>query len=528
MGVDTTCSVPLIAHIEPRLAYHHRDMRIPKWLDRPVVAVLAAGIIAGCLNFTYLARPSEHVFDEVYYAKDACLYIGGDAKECQIKDSGEKYWVRERGEVGSWVHPPMGKWMIAAGEALFGADPFGWRFSAAVFGALTVMITSSMMWLFFRSSLWAFLAGLLLATDGLFFVQSRLALLDVFLAFWVALGFLFLVLDRRWIHRRGNLADLDTDQHETTVPSGLSPETSAAVLPPETGLAPDTPVVTELPPTVPSPLWRPWRLAAGLALGAATATKWSGAFALVGAIVLSMIWETARRRRVKAAHPFRSAIRQEALGMILMLALAPAVVYVAAYIRWWMQNGFLPDQWWELQTAMREFHATLSRLKEGGKLAHPYQSRPWDWFPMARPVNFYFEGPGAQVLDLGNPALFWGSIIAIPYAVWRCRRDPRAQLLVVAVFAQYLPWFLPPLVDRVQFFFYMTPIVPFMVLAAAYALRDLARFRPRSATRRPFAPLAAGLIVVHLALFAYFWPVLTASPLTYESWHARIWFPGWF
>jgi dolichyl-phosphate-mannose-protein mannosyltransferase len=498
--------------------------------NRPVVAVLAAGIFACCLNFTYLSRPKEFVFDEIYYAKDACLYTGGSLKECQIKDAGEKYWVDQRDEVGSWVHPPMGKWMIAAGEALFGADPFGWRFSSAIVGALTVMVTASMMWLFFRSTLWAFLAGVILATDGLFFVQSRLALLDVFLAFWVALGFLFVVLDRRWIHRRSNMTEVATGEAlaERPSPSGLPVEPVPALPGSDDGMAPDVPVVTQLPPSVPSPLWRPWRLAAGLAFGAAAATKWSGAFALVGAVVLTLMWETARRRKAAVPHPLRRALFEESFGMLVMLAVAPAIVYVVAYARWWALNGFHPGKWWELQTAMREFHATLDRLKDNGKLAHPYESRPWDWFPMARPVNFYFKGPGSQVLDLGNPALFWGSILAIPYVAWRAARDPRAQLIVVAVFAQYLPWFVPPLVNRVQFFFYMTPIVPFMVLACGYALRDLARYRPRGATHRPFAPVAAGLIVTHLALFAYFWPVLTASPLSSGAWDARIWFPGWF
>lgn len=505
-------------------------MRVPKWIDRPVVAVLAAGIIAGCLNFAYLARPSEMVFDEIYYAKDACLYTGGTLKECHITEDAEKYWVDERGEVGSWVHPPVGKWMIAVGEFLFGPNSFGWRFSAAIVGALTVMITASIVWLLFRSTLWAFLGGVLLATDELFFVQSRLALLDIFVTFWVALGFLFVVLDRRWIYRRSNRDESRPGDEvaEPPPPSGLPEEPTPVAPGPEAGLPAEAPVVTELPPTVPSPLWRPWRLAMGVAFGMAIGTKWSGAFALLGGIVLAVWWEVARRRKAGVAHPIRATLRAESLGLLVFLALVPTVVYVVVYARWWALNGFHPAKWWELQTAAADFHAGLDRLKPSGKLSHPYQSRPWEWFPIARPVNFYFEGPGTQVLDLGNPVLFWGSIASVPYVVYRAGKDPRAQFLAVAILAQYLPWFLPPQVNRVQFFFYMTPIVPFMVLAAVYALRDLARYRPRGARSHPFLPVTVGLVVMHLALFVYFWPVLTAMPLSGGAWRARIWFPGWF
>ena len=66
----------------------------------------------------------------------------------------------------------------------------------------------------------------------------------------------------------------------------------------------------------------------------------------------------------------------------------------------------------------------------------------------------------AEILAIGNPAIFWGSIGAIPYCAysWWKRRDARAGLMVVAVLAQWLPWFI--FANRVQFFFYMVPLVP--------------------------------------------------------------------
>ena len=84
------------------------------------------------------------------------------------------------------VHPPLGKWTIAAGMAIFGDNnPFGWRVSAAVIGTLSVALIAYAGWLLFRSMTVATIATLLAAVDGLMLVESRLALLDIFPMFWI-------------------------------------------------------------------------------------------------------------------------------------------------------------------------------------------------------------------------------------------------------------------------------------------------------------------------------------------------------
>ena len=65
------------------------------------------------------------------------------------------------------VHPPLGKQLIAIGEALFGYDGFGWRFSAAACGVLTVFLTIRAARRLTRSTLLGGLAGILLICDGL-------------------------------------------------------------------------------------------------------------------------------------------------------------------------------------------------------------------------------------------------------------------------------------------------------------------------------------------------------------------------
>ena len=71
--------------------------------------------------------------------------------------------------------------------------------------------------------------------------------------------------------------------------------------------------------TIAFPLWRPWRFAAGIALGCAFSVKWSGGMAVVAALILSLAWETTRRRRRDASlgRAFARAIRQESLGLFI-------------------------------------------------------------------------------------------------------------------------------------------------------------------------------------------------------------------
>jgi dolichyl-phosphate-mannose-protein mannosyltransferase len=35
------------------------------------------------------------------------------------------------------------------------------------------------------------------------------------------------------------------------------------------------------------------------------------------------------------------------------------------------------------------------------------------------------------------------------------------------------------------------------------------------------------VVAVGVALFVFFWPVLTGDRITYEAWQHRMWFRGW-
>jgi dolichyl-phosphate-mannose-protein mannosyltransferase len=351
----------------------------------------------------------------------------------------------------------------------------------------------------FGSLLWTAVSGLLLATESLNFVQSRVAMLDIFLTTFVLAGFLFLVLDRQWIERR-------TPPRDPSPPPGADEDLL--------GLPPDRP---------PSPVLRPWRIVAGLTFGAAVATKWSGAPALAGAILLSLAWERTRRKDTGLRHPVLEAIRSESFSIFLFLVIVPIAVYLASFARYFADNGVNFRAWWTLQRDMANYSIHL-------RASHPYASRAWTWLILKRPVAYYYTGvdakTSAEILGIGNPAIFWGSVVAIPYAViaWMRRRDWVAGLILIAFFSQYLPWFVAA---RTNFLFYMAPITPFMVLAVVYGLRHLSEARIGVERVRALAPLAAFLIVASVGLFAFFFPILIGQKISYSAWQARMWFPTW-
>jgi dolichyl-phosphate-mannose-protein mannosyltransferase len=499
---------------EDRMTFGSRVQRRAariRWYARPFLVILAVTAVAAGLRFYHLSTPRAFVFDEVYYAKDGCLDAGFNYKQCGL-DSPVEQTVT--------VHPPLGRWIIAGGIAFTGkpsdfgcqfgitsprCHPFSFRVAAAAFGTLSVLLVAIMAFRLFGSALWAGVAGLLMATESLHFVQSRTSMLDMFLVTFVVAGFLFLVLDREWIQRR------------TQEPSDLWEGDDGAIL---LDLPPDRP---------PAPILRPWRIAAGLAFGAAVATKWSGVLALAGALLLTLAWERTRRAHAGLRHPLRQAFWEEAFGLFVLLLILPAAVYMASYVKWFADHhGLKLAEWWSLQRSMANFSIHL-------RAKHPYSSPAWTWLIMRRPVAYYYHcfgnaSPGcarpAEILAVGNPAVFWGSLLSIPYAFvsWIRKRDWRGGLIFVPFVAQYAPWFLAA---RTNFIFYLAPATPFMVLALAYFTRDLSRFEFRGSRTRALAPVAFFVILLSVGLFVFFLPVLTGRIISYEAWKIRMWLPTW-
>ena len=165
---------------------------------------LGATALAALIRLPNLGRPHELVFDETYYAKDALslLNFGVERKfveganEKLLATDGNNYLSIFTADPAYVVHPPIGKWVIASGEAIFGATPFGWRIAVALLGILSVLLTARIARRLTNSNFIGTIAGLLLALDGLHITMSRTALLDTTLSFFVLCAFGALIIDR--------------------------------------------------------------------------------------------------------------------------------------------------------------------------------------------------------------------------------------------------------------------------------------------------------------------------------------------
>src|SRR6266516_3824065 len=223
------------------------------------------------LRFNRLGDPHAVVFDETHYVPDALgiLRFGVERNYIGARNAllarGDPHVFTSGGKFA--VHPPFGKVLIAAGEWLFGLSPFGWRFAAAVVGSLSILLLARIARRMTRSTLLGCFAGLLLALDGLEFVMSRTALLDIFVMFWVLAAFGCLVADRDTY--RASLAD-------------------AAAEPAAAG----EPVAAGSPPA--GIRW--WRMGAGVCLGLACASKWNGLWFVPAFAALSLAWDIGARR----------------------------------------------------------------------------------------------------------------------------------------------------------------------------------------------------------------------------------------
>ena len=70
-----------------------------------------------------------------------------------------------------------------------GGDPFAWRFPGVIAGALTALLLYLLARILFKRRSIAVLVGALVAVDGMFFVQSRIAMNDVYVGLFIVAAY---------------------------------------------------------------------------------------------------------------------------------------------------------------------------------------------------------------------------------------------------------------------------------------------------------------------------------------------------
>jgi dolichyl-phosphate-mannose-protein mannosyltransferase len=342
--------------------------------------IIAVFLISIALRFWELGRFNLFVFDEVYYAKFANNYL-----------TNTKFFNS---------HPPLSQYLIAIGIWIGDMLPIGrdnvneltgslrstisYRWMNAVFGSLIPLLVAALAYQLNQRLSFAFLAALFIALDGLYLVDSRYALNNIYLIFFGLLGQLLVLVASRNSGKQHIL----------------------------------------------------YLVGAGVAFGAAAACKWNGLSFLLGIYVLiglAKFFKSILAKQLEIEE--RSALSYDAdwddrfvgslfdrlakidiYQIVISLAIVPAIVYSLLWIPHLIQNpepNFLGVHW-----SILTYHENVGNSRE----IHPYCANWYTWPLLLRPLAYYFKEykPGYyyDVHAMGNPLLWWLALLAIFGSVW--------------------------------------------------------------------------------------------------------------
>jgi len=487
------------------------------------LGMFAVFLLSLTLRFWELERFNTLVFDEIYYAKFANDYL-----------TRTPFFN---------AHPPLSQYIIAIGIAIGTHLPFGktavnslagsmlspwdYRWLNALTGSFIPLVVGALAYQLLRRRTFAFLAALFIACDGLFLVESRYALNNIYLVLFGILGQLFLL---KTVEAEGKKRLL-------------------------------------------------WLVLAGIGFGASAAIKWNGLWFLLGTyLILICAWavrliqenrgnEEPIRDVNSALLPPESPVQKLTELTFVEVCWSLAVIPILVYSISWIPHLYLnpTPNFWQMQTEILTYH---QRIKSGPDV-HPYCSAWYTWPLMLRPIVYFYKtasnnaqpdpvlppspsGATETIFDvhaMGNPFLWWFSTLALilvagvlihRIVVWFQTRQvasvdsleqqqpilfpPTAQMwmvlyLMVNWAANLLPWVK---VTRCVFLYHYMGCSVFGALALAWWV-DRWLHSPQTRLR------GMGVTISFLILGAFiFWmPIYLGLPLSQMEWKIRMWLPSW-
>ena len=506
-------------------------------------------LVSLALRFWGLSRFNTLVFDEVYFAKFANNYL----THKPFFDG----------------HPPLSKYIIAIGiwigshapwvanapkNALTGSllAPWSYRWVDALTGSLIPLVVAAIAYQLSRCRSYALIAGVFAAADGLFLVESRYALNNVYLVIFGLLGQLCFLLALNQPGQRRRL----------------------------------------------------WLVLAGIGFGASASVKWNGLGFLLGIyLIWAVAWilQLAQSFQLRVKHPAKLATTPSphltsdlsgtklshlrdtrtplqnltqinVVSLLVYLGAIPVIFYGLIWIPHLQLNPSL--NFWQLQQKLLEYHESV-----GGNLpkVHPYCSPWYTWLLMIRPIAYFYQtarnltdplalaGPPLpanavkvvyDVHAIGNPVLWWLSttamVLFIGLLLWMLVQRIQAGVtsiqaaipqqqkswvqttggvglqsiptwvalyLVLNYAANLLPWVD---VNRCTFLYHYMGASVFAALAIAWIVNYWLH-----STQRRLRAIGVTIIFLVLLAFVFWMPIYLGLPLSPESLRLRMWLRSW-
>ena len=400
-------------------------------------------------------------FDEIYHARTAYEHLQG-VNPYEIS------------------HPPLGKLIISIGIAIFGLVPFGWRFMGTLFGVLMLLPLYCMIKGMFGKRIVAICGTLVFAFDFMHFAQTRIATIDTYAVFFIILMFWFIY---RYI------------SHDY-----------------------ETPVSKMLPDL----------FFAGLFFGLGAAAKWTSLYFGLAMAILYLIYQFLRGRhwiRSGRGDDLGGYLVKTVLASLVFFILIPGMIYYLSYIPYGVARDYplFSREYLQLVLDNQEF---MWDYHQGVTEEHSFSSRWYQWIFNLRPIlyyqNFLPDGIKSAISAFGNPALYWGGLLAIlvlPVSAVR-QRDGRALAILVGYVTLLFPWLF---IDRPTFAYHYFTNTIFLTLALAYAFDRLME-RKKGA----YKTIIIAFTAVTVGLFVLFYPALSGRPVSIEFTDTFLrWWPSW-
>jgi dolichyl-phosphate-mannose-protein mannosyltransferase len=420
-----------------------KSPRKSQWLDALLLFTFSFALFRFGLD--NIAVP---IFDEIYYVPAAFNWL-------------------HKGDVINIEHPPLGKFLIAAGIGTFGNNAIGWRVMGAVFGAITIAGTYVLSTQLFADRRVAWVSALITLFNGLIFVQSRVAMLDVFMV-----GFLVLAAS-----------------------AGVS--------------------------LVSAPTQK-WRVAIfALLCGLAIASK-EFAVLPVGALFGLVAGALIIGRRLA---PMNLA------GFFCLWAVIVSFSYLATFVPLVFAEKYKARSFLDVMASLQAAIWKYQWLEVKQIYDHPYNSEWWQWPLLIRPMWFHYgklvtdSSYARGVFMLGNPLVMWGGLISVVYCVYTGLRGRNRVPLALALMYVSLVLCWPLIARKEAFYYYYVPAGMVLGFTLTFSLSQLRlRFAKAHVTLRNVDVL---FVIVCACVFAEFYPVYSGQLIPDANFMRWIWLESW-